>query len=40
MSDQVRSALAACVEGRHLSMDEAKAAMGSVMPPGCRRTKS
>jgi anthranilate phosphoribosyltransferase len=31
MSDQVRSALAAVVDGRHLSMAEAKAAMGSVM---------
>jgi anthranilate phosphoribosyltransferase len=31
MSDQVRSALAAVVDGRQLSMDEAKAAMGSVM---------
>jgi anthranilate phosphoribosyltransferase len=31
MSDQVRAALAAVVEGRTLSMDEARAAMGSVM---------
>ncbi|MGD0121911.1 MAG: anthranilate phosphoribosyltransferase [Candidatus Limnocylindrales bacterium] len=31
MSDQVRSALAAVVEGKRLSMDEARGAMGSVM---------
>ena len=31
MSEQVRAALAAVVEGRKLSMDEARAAMGSVM---------
>jgi anthranilate phosphoribosyltransferase len=31
MSDVVRAALAAVVEGRRLSMDEARAAMGSVM---------
>ena len=31
MNDEVRSALAAVVDGNHLSMDEAKAAMGSVM---------
>jgi anthranilate phosphoribosyltransferase len=31
MSDEVRSALAAVVDGQQLSMDEAKAAMGSVM---------
>src|SRR5215468_7244131 len=31
MSDQVRSALAAVVDGRSLTMDEARDAMGSVM---------
>jgi anthranilate phosphoribosyltransferase len=31
MSDEVRTALAAVVEGRSLSVDEARAAMGSVM---------
>ena len=31
MSDQVRAALAAVVEGKRLSMEEARAAMGSVM---------
>jgi len=31
MSDQVRAALAAVVEGKRLSMDEARGAMGSVM---------
>ena len=31
MSEQVRAALAAVVEGKRLSMDEARAAMGSVM---------
>ena len=31
MSEQVRSALAAVIDGRVLSMDEAQAAMGSVM---------
>ena len=31
MSDQVRSALAAVVEGKRLSMEEARGAMGSVM---------
>ena len=31
MSDRVRAALAAVVEGKRLSMDEARGAMGSVM---------
>ena len=39
MSDKVRAALAAVVEGKRLSMEEARLAMGSVMDGWLMRTE-